>query len=71
MKKEKLRQCKVSYEKEKQFYFHKWAEQGKTQTHGEDPQKDSTYVETIAIIEDVKTGEVKYADANCVIFAVW
>jgi hypothetical protein len=65
---EKLRQCKVSYEKEKQFYFHKWTEKGMTKLHGEDPQKDSTYVVTMAIVEDVKTGEVKYADADCVIF---
>lgn len=65
---EKLRQCKVSYEKEKQFYFHKWTEEGRIKLHGEDPQKDSTYVVTMAIVEDVKTGEVKYADADCVIF---
>ena len=64
-----LRKCKVSYEKEKEFYFHKWTEEGRTKRHPEDPQKDSTYVVTMAIVEDVKTGEVKYADADCVIFS--
>ncbi len=67
-KKNELRKCKVSYKKDKEFYFHKWTEEGRTKIHPEDPQKDSTYVVTIAIVEDTSTGQVEYADPDCVIF---
>jgi hypothetical protein len=69
MEKESLRKCKVSYLKEKQFLFHKWVEEGRTQRHPEDPQRDSTYIATVALIEDIETGEMKYAEAGSVIFA--
>jgi hypothetical protein len=63
-----LRKCKVTYEKNEEFYFHKWTEDGRTKFHGEDPQKDSTYVVTKAIVENIITGVVEYADADCIIF---
>ena len=65
-----LRKCKVTYEPEKRFYFHKWVERGMTKYHGEDPQKDSTYVETLALVEDINTGETDYAAANRIVFDV-
>ena len=65
-----LRKCKVTYQLGKEYYFHKWVERGMTKYHGEDPQKDSTYVETLALVEDINTGETDYAAANCIVFDV-
>ena len=58
-----LRICKIKNGNDL-FYFHKWIETGETQTHPEDPQKDSMYVKTLALIENVKTGEVCYCRPN-------
>jgi hypothetical protein len=58
-----LRTCKIKNGNDL-FYFHKWIERGETQTHPEDPQKDSMYVKTLALIENVKTGEVCYCRPN-------
>ena len=58
-----LRTCKIKNGNDL-FYFHKWIERGETQTHPEDPQKDSMYVKTLALIENVKTGEVCYCQPN-------
>lgn len=70
MNKLQLRKCTVTYKPEKRFYFHKWIETGATKYHGEDPQKDSTYVETLALVEDILTGETDYAAADCIVFEV-
>ena len=58
-----LRICKIKNGNDL-YYFHKWIERGETQTHPEDPQKDSMYVKTLALIENVKTGEVCYCRPN-------
>ena len=55
---------------EKRFYFHKWVEIGAVKLHGEDPQKDSTYVETLALVENILTGETDYAAADRIVFDV-
>jgi hypothetical protein len=58
-----LRICKIKNGNDL-FYFHKWIERGETQNHPEDPEKDSMYVKTLALIENVKTGEVCYCRPN-------
>jgi hypothetical protein len=41
------------------FIFHKWVEEGAVERHPDDPQKDTTYVETYALIENCATGKVE------------
>jgi hypothetical protein len=76
----KLRKCKLSYivndrgemkeiyDQKVIYFFHKWIEEGRTKTHPEDPQKDSTYVETCGLVENIETGQVKTVSADTIVF---
>ena len=73
--KEKLRKCQVRYyriypEKEVTYlaFFHGWGQQGKKKLHPEDPQKDCVYAETLAIVENIETGEVTMESPDYIIF---
>jgi hypothetical protein len=65
-----FRKCTLSHWKGETFYFHKWAESGQVQRHPEDPQKDTTFVETYAIVENVRTGEIRCTDPRTITFSI-
>ncbi len=65
----KFRKCKIIYGKEERlYYFHGWTQEGMTKFHGEDPQRDSTYVATLAIVEDIQTGKVHTTKPSYITF---
>jgi len=74
--KEKLRKCQVRYyslypEKELITYlafFHGWGQRGTKKLHPEDPQKDCVYAETLAIAENIETGEVTMESPDSITF---
>ena len=59
---------KETYDQKVIYFFHKWVEEGRTKTHPEDPQKDSTYVETCGLVENIETGQVKTVSADTIVF---
>jgi hypothetical protein len=68
-----LRKCRIRVNVRQEryhevYYFHKWVESGEIKRHPEDPQKDTTYVATYALIEDVESGQCEYAEPNRIIF---
>ena len=73
--KEKLRKCQVRYYN---FYpkpdvtylafFHGWGQRGTKKLHPEDPQKDCVYAETLAIAENIETGEVTMESPDSIFF---
>ena len=73
--KEKLRKCQVRYynfspNKDLTYlaFFHGWGQQGKKKLHPEDPQKDCVYAETLAIVENMETGEVTMESPDSITF---
>jgi len=62
-----LRKCKIKNENGL-FYFHKWIEEGDVKLHPENPQYDRPYIETLALIENVDTGEVVAIRPRFIIF---
>lgn len=63
-----LRKCKVTGYKNSVFYFHRWTEGGEVKLHPENPQYDRPYIETLAIIENVETGEVLTLRPQFIVF---
>jgi hypothetical protein len=72
--KEELRKCRVQYYnyklKEVTYlaFFHGWGQRGKKQLHPEDPQKDCVFAETLAIAENIETGEVTMESPDSIFF---
>ena len=67
-----LRKCKtgrdLAMKYPEVYYFHRWTEIGKTIFHGEDPQKDTTYAATYALLENIETGETIEWPAGDIVF---
>ena len=73
--KEKLRKCQVRrysiyLNKEVTYlaFFHGWGQRGTKKLHPEDPQKDCVYAETVAIAENIETGEVTMESPDSIFF---
>jgi len=73
--KEKLRKCQVqrySFYQNKEVtylaFFHGWGQRGTKKLHPEDPQKDCVYAETLAIAENIETGEVTMESPDSITF---
>ena len=59
------------YDKEKKnklYLFHGWTQEGMKRCHPEDPQKDCVYAETLAIAENIETGEVTMESPDSITF---
>jgi hypothetical protein len=73
--KEKLRKCQVRYynlypkpDVTYLAFFHGWGQRGTKKLHPEDPQKDCVYAETLAIAENIETGEVTMESPDSITF---
>ena len=64
----KLRKCKLSYTEGEEFYFHRWVDVADIRLHPESASGDLIYANTKALLENPKTGEVYFSDADNIIF---